>query len=68
MLFGLPLFATVYQMKLMGNPEMLSRFNKVRAFKWFTFASAVVVGAFEKWEVEKRFKYLDRIYNEPTAL
>jgi hypothetical protein len=43
-------------------------FHRVRVFKWLSFSAAILLAFKEKVDLEKKWRYFDRYYPEPTQL
>ena len=65
-LYGLPAAIQVYQTALINRPEKIAQFRFWRNVKFVSLFGAVVAGYHEKMMLEKKWRYYDRIYPEPT--
>ena len=48
--------------------EKAALYRKVRVLKAVTFGAALFLGVQQKWDLEKQWLYLNRVYPEPTEL
>ena len=67
-LFLVPLGLQVWQLSLVNNFEKAALYRKVRILKTLAFGGALFLGLQQKWDLEKKWTYLNRIYPEPTEL
>ena len=67
-LFLVPLGIQFWQLSLVNNFEKAALYRKVRILKTLTFGGALMLGLHQKWDLEKKWTYLNRIYPEPTEL
>ncbi len=67
-LFLVPFGFQLWQLYLVNNFEQAALYRKVRILKAVTFGAALFLGVQQKWDLEKKWLYLNRMYPEPTEL
>jgi hypothetical protein len=65
-LMFVPFCAQLYQLSLSGHAESLHRYKQVRAFKTVSLAGGLLFGLYEWSNLQRKWKYIDRFYPEPT--
>lgn len=67
-LMFVPFCAQLYQLGLSGHAESVHRYKQVRAFKTLSLAGGLLFGMYEWSTLQRKWKYIDRFYPEPTQL
>ena len=56
------------QLYYINKHESTALYKQLRYFKAITFVAAIALGLKEKFDLEKKWLYVDRFYPEPTEL
>ena len=57
-----------WQLSLVNDFARAALYRRVRVLKTLAFGGALFLGLQQKWDLEKKWTYLNRVYPEPTEL
>ena len=66
--FIFPIGFSIWQLKLINNPQKLHQYKNIRIAKYLSFGWALGLAFYHQHDLQKKWRYCDRLFPEATGL